>query len=109
MIWTVLTAFVAGFFVGNGLPYYVAGSTGESVNPSPFPKSPSTNVVVGWAGMLLGGVVGYFTDWTTSPVWALAAAMLGALAVGLVHARLWRADPWRRRTAPAAKSETGAS
>jgi hypothetical protein len=93
---TLLVAFVAGFFLGNGLPYYVAGSTGEGVNPSPFPKTAPVNVVNGWALMLIGAVAWHFVDVARFPVEAWVAGALGVLAVGLIHARVWREDPWRR-------------
>ena len=92
----LVLAFVAGFFGGNGLPYYIAGSTGESVNPSPFPQTPSVNVLVGFAAMVVGTGAGYFTDWARYPGWSELAAAAGVLVVGLIHARVWRANPWRR-------------
>ena len=98
MLVTMLCAFAAGFFIGNGAPYYVAGSLGEATNPSPFPNSPLVNVVVGWAGMLIGGLLGAYV-WCARDPGRVAAvsAVAGVLAVGLIHARLWRANPWRKR------------
>jgi hypothetical protein len=91
-----LAGFDAGFFGGNGLPYYLAGSTGEGVNPSPFPNTPRVNVVVGWFGLAAGVAAWQFTDTQAHGGAACASGLLGALVVGLIHARVWRADPWNK-------------
>jgi hypothetical protein len=98
MLETTLLALFAGFFFGNGLPYYVAGSTGEGVNPSPFPKTASVNVVNGFAAMAIGAIAWHFVDRTRFPVGAWVGASIGVLSVGLIHARLWKNDPWGRGT-----------
>ncbi|PZF80171.1 hypothetical protein [Jiangella anatolica] len=97
MILTVLLAFVAGFFAGNGLPYYVEGSTGRTTNPSPFGDGAVVNVVTGWGGLVIAGFAWYFADVPEHPWPGWIAAALGVLAVGLIHARLWRGDVWGRR------------
>ncbi|TDC50803.1 hypothetical protein E1212_13705 [Jiangella ureilytica] len=97
MIVTVLLAFVAGFFAGNGLPYYVEGSTGRTTNPSPFGEGAVVNVLTGWAGLVVAGLAWYFADVSNHPWPGWTAAALGVLTVGLVHARMWQADPWGRR------------
>lgn len=56
MIVTVLRAFVAGFFVGNGPPHFVEGSTGRTVDPGPFGEGAVVNVVSGWFLMLIGAL-----------------------------------------------------
>ncbi|MBB5788655.1 hypothetical protein [Jiangella mangrovi] len=100
MILTVLLAFVAGFFAGNGLPYYMEGSTGRTTNPSPFGEGAVVNVLVGWTGLVIAALAWYFADVSSHPWPGWAAAALGVLTVGLIHARAWQADPWnRRRTA----------
>ncbi|TDE11780.1 hypothetical protein [Jiangella asiatica] len=103
MLLTTLLAFVAGFFAGNGLPYYMEGSTGRTTNPSPFGHGATINVVIGWFGLVIAGVAWYFADVAEHPEAGWSAAALGVLAVGLVHARNWQTDPWRRQhTRPAA-------
>jgi hypothetical protein len=97
MLVTIISAFVAGFFAGNGLPYYVAGSTGEGTNPSPFSDSASVNVLVGLGALAIGAVSWHFADVEHYRFIAYTAAALGVLGVGLIHARLWRNDPWRKR------------
>jgi hypothetical protein len=94
---TIVLALVAGFFVGNGLPYYVAGSTGEGINPSPFPDTPRVNVLAGCAAVAIGAVAWAFTDAASHPIAAYSSAGLGALVVGLIHAGNWRTNPWRKR------------
>src|SRR5262245_41123044 len=97
MLVTIICAFVAGFFVGNGLPYYTAGSLGEGTNPSPFSDAASVNVVVGLVALGIGALSWHFADIEHYRFSAYTAAALGVLSVGLIHARLWRADPWRKR------------
>jgi hypothetical protein len=102
MLVTIVLALVAGFFAGNGLPYYVAGSTGDGMNPSPFPDRPRVNVLVGCAAVAIGAVAWAFTDTTSHPIAAYSSAGLGALAVGLIHSGNWRTNPWRKRASIAA-------
>jgi len=65
-------------------------------NPSPFSDSPSVNVVIGLVALLVGAVSCHFADAARYTWLAYATATLGVLAVGLIHARLWRHDPWRK-------------
>ncbi len=97
---TILLAFISGFCAGNGLPYFMAGSTGDGRNPAPFGDSAVVNVVVGWVMFVVAGVCWHFAGVSAHPLPGYAAAAAGVLAVGLVHARLWRNNPWPwRRTA----------
>ena len=99
---TVLLAFAAGFFAGNGLPYYLQGSLGEGRNPSPFPDRPAVAVVTGVGCFLIAGAAWAFADVATHPLAGWLAAGAGVLAVGLTHARTWRrADSWGKRSRPA--------
>jgi hypothetical protein len=92
MLRTVVLSFIAGFFGGNGLPYYVAGSTGEATNPSPFPDAPIVNVLTGCAGMAIAGAC-----WTAADVSAHKRSAL---------ARRPR-RPRKRRRRPRAAMESG--
>ncbi|MER6121275.1 hypothetical protein ABT173_00950 [Streptomyces sp. NPDC001795] len=94
MLGTLVLGFAAGFCAGNGLPYYVAGSTGESTSPGPFRPSALTNVAVGRLLLVAAAVCRHFTDTEAHALPTYAAASAGVLLVGLVHARLWRTDPW---------------
>ncbi|WP_026876387.1 hypothetical protein [Jiangella gansuensis] len=99
MLTTVLLAFVAGFFAGNGLPYYVEGSTGNTINPGPFGDGAVINVVTGWGLFVIAAVAWHFADVPQHPLPGWSAAALGVLAAGLIHARTWRADAWGRTRA----------
>ena len=99
MVITVVLAFVAGFFAGNGLPYYLQGSIGEGRNPSPFRDIPVVSVVTGWGGFVIAGVAWAFAGVGGHPLPGWIAAAAGVLAVGLIHARNWRdPNPWGKRT-----------
>lgn len=105
MLLTIGLAFVAGFFAGNGLPYYVMGSTGDGRHPGPFPDSPAVAVAVGWSAFVVAAVAWRFADVGDHPFPGWAAAAAGVLAVGLIHTRTWRrTNPWGKRTASAPAS-----
>ena len=105
---TVFLAFVAGFFAGNGLPYYLQGSLGEGRNPSPFPDRPAVAVATGLGCFLIAGTAWAFADVAAHPLAGWLAAAAGLLAVGLVHARTWRdPNPWRKRTGRASPAAPG--
>jgi hypothetical protein len=100
MLITIGLAFVAGFFAGNGLPYYAQGSTGDGRHPGPFRDSPMVSVFTGWAGLVIAAVAWSFADVNNHPFPGYAAAALGVLLVGLIHTRTWRSpNPWGKRTA----------
>ncbi|WP_165358547.1 hypothetical protein [Haloactinopolyspora alba] len=94
---TVALAFVAGFMIGNGLPYYLEGSAGRGANPSPFPDSPHAAVAVGTIAIAVGATCAWLADIPARPVAGGVAFGLGWLAVGMIHAGNWTGDPWRKR------------
>jgi hypothetical protein len=99
MLITGVLAFVAAFFAGNGLPYYVQGSTGEGRNPAPFPDSAAVSVLVGWGAFVIAAVAWSFAHVDRHPLAGYPAAALGLLLVGLIHTRTWRdPNPWGKRT-----------
>lgn len=99
MLLTVALAFVAAFFAGNGLPYFLQGSLGEGRNPSPFPDRPMVSVATGVAAFAIAGVAWSFAHVPDHPAAGWPAAAAGLLAVGLIHARGWRdPNPWGKRT-----------
>jgi hypothetical protein len=100
MLITVLLALVAGFFAGNGLPYYVQGSLGQGRNPSPFPDRPAVSVAVGVLAFIISGTAWYFADVPAHPLPGWLAATAGVLVVALIHTRTWNdPNPWGKRTA----------
>ncbi|MFJ2889481.1 hypothetical protein ACIO53_25870 [Streptomyces sp. NPDC087305] len=103
MIGTIALGLAAGFCAGNGLPYYVMGSTGDAIGPGPFRPSATANVLSGWVLIVAAAVCWHYTDTQAHRLPTYAAAAAGVLLVGLIHARLWRTDPWgrtRERTLP---------
>jgi hypothetical protein len=99
MLTTIGLAFVAGFFLGNGLPYYVQGSTGDGRHPGPFPDRAWVSVLVGCVAFATAGIAWHFAGADHHPLPAGAAALVGLLAVALIHTRTWRdPNPWGRRT-----------
>ncbi|GGM08807.1 hypothetical protein ACFFX1_01695 [Dactylosporangium sucinum] len=99
MLLSAVLGFVAGFFAGNGLPYYLQGSTGNGHNPSPFRDSPAVSVATGWGAFMIAGAAWWHADAAHHPLPAWLAAAAGVLAVGLIHSRTWRdPDPWGKRT-----------
>jgi len=100
MLTTVGLAFVAGFFLGNGLPYYAQGSTGDGRHPGPLKDSPAVAVLIGCVAFAVAAVAWGFAHPGEHPVPAYAAALAGLLAVALIHTHTWRRpDPWGKRTA----------
>ncbi len=103
MLLTIVLALVAGFFAGNGLPYYAQGSTGDGRNPSPFRDSPVASVLSGWGAFVVAAVAWHFARVGDHRLAGYTAAALGVLAVGLIHTRTWRSpNPWGKRATPQA-------
>ncbi|MFG1626324.1 hypothetical protein [Kribbella sp. NPDC049227] len=104
MLTTVLLALVAGFFVGNGLPYYMLGSTGNT-NPTPFGQSAAVNVVVGWVAFVIAAICWRYAHVSGHPLAGYAAAAVGLLAVGLIHAELAQQPMARPQPVPPQEHE----
>jgi hypothetical protein len=99
MLTTIGLAFVAGFFLGNGVPYYAEGSTGEGRHPGPFPDRPWVSVLAGCGAFTIAAIAWHFAGSGGHPFPAYGAALLGLLAVALIHTRTWRdPNPWGKRT-----------
>lgn len=88
MIGTIALGAVAGFFVGNGIPYFVTGSFGWR-HRFLLGESAVANVVAGVAAIGIGALCWHFADAPAHPWAAGVAALVGALAVGLIHAKVW--------------------
>ncbi|OIV37028.1 hypothetical protein BIV57_13125 [Mangrovactinospora gilvigrisea] len=104
MLTTLLLAFAAGFCAGNGLPYYTAGSTGEKSSPSPWRESAAGNVLTGSFLLAAAAVCWHYAHVSDHPAAGWPATAVGVVLVGLIHARLWRRDPWHRNTPPDAQN-----
>lgn len=101
MLLTIVLGFIAGFFAGNGLPYYAEGSIGHGVNPSPFRESAAANVLIGSAAFIVAAIAWHFAHVSQYPAAGYGAAALGVLVVGLIHAKVWHLNPFRRRATSA--------
>ena len=89
MLGTLIFGFIAGFFVGNGLPYYITGSFAKE-HRSLLGKSAVTNVIGGVALIAIGVICWYFVPIQAHPFGAYSSALIGLLSVGLIHAKDWR-------------------
>ena len=86
MIVTLALGFVAGFFLGNGIPYYVTGSFG---NEHGFfgGKSAAANVIAGIVAFAIAGACWHFAQ--PKVLGTYLAALLGMACVGLIHTITW--------------------
>jgi hypothetical protein len=83
----LVLAFLAGLFGANAVPHFVKGITKERF-PTPFGAGPVVNVVAGWAGLVVAGVLLTLSHPGRNPTWTGVAAAAGCLAIGLFHARI---------------------
>jgi hypothetical protein len=85
-MWRVIVlSFFGGVLGGNGLPHFVRGITRQTY-PTVFGNGPVINLLAGWAGLTLSGVLFLLARPGQHPAWAFAFAALGVLPVGLFHA-----------------------
>lgn len=89
MLLTIIFGLLAGFFAGNGLPYYAEGSARRDGNPSPFPNSPFVSVIIGWVAFVVAGVFWWLAQVPSHPLAGWISVAVGVLVVGLIHARNW--------------------
>ena len=54
--------------------------------PNRLGNGPITNVVAGWAGLVLAALLLYWARGSQHPAWSFASAALGVLLIGLFHA-----------------------
>ena len=85
-----LLAFLAGAFLGNSIPHYVNGISGNPF-PSPFGNppgvgnsSPLSNVLWGCANLLLGYVLLRYSKLSPDNRTSLVAFFMGIVAVGVM-------------------------
>lgn len=84
---TIALTFLAGVFAANATPHFVKGITKEHF-PTPFGSGPLVNVVAGWAGYVIAGLLFIASRATAYPKLAFAATALGVLAMGVFHASI---------------------
>ncbi|MFC5264677.1 hypothetical protein ACFPJ1_21405 [Kribbella qitaiheensis] len=86
MLRTIVLSFLAGVMGTNAFPHFSRGITRERFQ-TVFGSSPTINLVAGWGGFVLTGVLVLVADIAAHRVAAMAAAACGALPMGLFHAR----------------------
>ncbi|MEV0651099.1 hypothetical protein AB0I28_38180 [Phytomonospora sp. NPDC050363] len=92
-MWQLLAlTFLAGVFAANATPHFVKGITRRRF-PTPFGSGPLVNVLVGWAGFVIAGLLLVVARPQAHPRPAFAAAALGVLAMGVFHASIRTRGP----------------
>lgn len=87
MITDIILSFLAGLFGANAVPHFVKGITKESY-PCAFGNSPVPNLIAGLVGLVIAVLFVYFTDVHNHSLVLLGAGALGALLIGLFHAKI---------------------
>lgn len=82
---TIVLGFLGGLVAGNGLPHFIRGITRRRY-PSALGNGPIPNLVAGWAGLVLGGVLLWWAHLDRHPEAAFAAIGVSVLLIGLFHA-----------------------
>jgi len=91
MLGSILLGFVAGFFAGNGLPYFITGSFAQE-HQFLLGKSAYTNILAGVVAFAIAALSWHFADLKDHRMAVCASAFLGVVAVGLIHARVWQVN-----------------
>jgi uncharacterized membrane protein YeaQ/YmgE (transglycosylase-associated protein family) len=81
----IILSFLGGVVGGNAFPHFTRGITKKQY-PNRLGNGPITNVVAGWAGLVLAALLLYWARGSQHPAWSFASAALGVLLIGLFHA-----------------------
>lgn len=82
---TLALTFLAGVFAANATPHFVRGITKQHF-PSIFGSGPLINVIVGWSGFVIAGLLFVASHAEAHPRVAFVAASLGVLVMAVFHA-----------------------
>ncbi|MEV0351303.1 hypothetical protein AB0H88_36470 [Nonomuraea sp. NPDC050680] len=82
---TIVLSFLGGLVAGNGLPHFIRGITRRRY-PSALGNGPIPNLVAGWAGLVLGGLLLWWAHIDRYPALSFASIGVGVLLIGLFHA-----------------------
>ncbi len=82
---TIALSFLSGVFGGNARPHFIRGITREAY-PNVIGGSPIVNLVTGWAGLVVTGLLVHWARMELHPVAAFIAVAIGLLLIGLFHA-----------------------
>jgi hypothetical protein len=97
---------VAGFFAGNGLPYYVVASFGQR-HRFLWGSSPLANLASGMGCFVIALVAWHFAHVPAHPLAGWAAVLVGLFLVALIHVRAWPNNSLRRPDQPAPEQFPG--
>jgi hypothetical protein len=82
---TIILSFQAGVMGGNAIPHFVKGITKETY-PNVLGNSPVTNLVAGWAALVITAILAHLANVDLYPIRAFSSGALGVLLIGLFHA-----------------------
>lgn len=85
MIQAIGLGFLGGLLIGNGLPHFLRGITGERY-PNIFGSDPVVNFLAGWTSLCLGVLAIAGAAVPAEPVLGGASIAVGVLLFGLFHA-----------------------
>ncbi|WP_146059112.1 hypothetical protein [Actinomadura rubteroloni] len=85
MIAAVIMSFLAGVWLGNGIPHFVRGVT-KKPYPSALGNSPVPNLIAGWLAIATTPLFLLLVHPAEHPIASWISAMLGMLAIGIFHA-----------------------
>jgi hypothetical protein len=106
MVLAIVLGLVAGFFAGNGLPYYVVASFGLR-HRFLLGSSPVANLVAGLGCFVIALVAWHFAHVPAHPLAGWTAVLVGLLLVALIHVRAWPNNSLRRPGQPAPEQFPG--
>ncbi|MFL6124385.1 hypothetical protein [Actinophytocola sp.] len=81
----ILLGFLGGLVGGNALPHFIRGITRQSY-PNVLGSGPVTNLVGGWAALVVAALCLWWADLPSHPAAAFASVSVGVLLIGLFHA-----------------------
>ncbi|MEV0149282.1 MULTISPECIES: hypothetical protein [unclassified Nonomuraea] len=82
---TIVLSFLGSLVAGNGLPHFIRGITRRRY-PCALGNGPIPNLVAGWAGLVVGGLLLWRAHIDRYPVLSFASICVGVLLIGLFHA-----------------------
>ena len=82
---TILLNLLAGAVSANAIPHFIKGITKETY-PNVFGGSPVSNLIAGWAGLVVTALLVSWVHPQRHPGWSLASGAFGVLLMGLFHA-----------------------
>ncbi len=106
MALAIVLGLVAGFFAGNGLPYYVVASFGQR-HRFLWGASPVANLVAGLVCFAIALVAWHFAHVPAHPLPGWTAVLVGLFLVALIHVRAWPHNSLRRPDGPAPEQFPG--